>query len=50
MKVPPVVYSKEEAVLLTAMDELGSNRTALAKRLGISKTTLWRRMKKYGLA
>ena len=22
----------------------------LAKRLGISKTTLWRRMKKYGLA
>ncbi len=50
LKVPPVVYSKEEAVLLTAMDELGSNRTALAKRLGISKTTLWRRMKKYGLA
>lgn len=28
----------------------GGNRTAAAERLGMSKTTLWRRMKEYGLS
>ena len=27
----------------------GGNRAAAARRLGISKTTLWRRMKQYGI-
>lgn len=49
-RVPPVVYSKEEAELLAAIDLVGTNRMVLAEHLGISKTTLWRKMKKYGLA
>ncbi|NLO86061.1 MAG: sigma 54-interacting transcriptional regulator [Clostridiales bacterium] len=49
-KVPPVLYSREEAELLAAIDQVGTSRGELAGHLGISKTTLWRKMKKYGLA
>ena len=49
-KIPPVLYSREEAELIAAIDKIGHSRTALANYLGVSKTTLWRKMKKYGLA
>jgi PAS domain S-box-containing protein len=36
--------------LLDALDAHGWNRAATARALGISRTTLWRRMRDYGLA
>ena len=35
--------------LLDVLNALGWNRDATAKALGISRSTLWRRMKEYGL-
>ena len=46
---PLVVDSSEEAELITALQKYRGNRTAIAEALGISKTTLWRRLKKYNL-
>ncbi len=46
----PMVYSREKAELLDAINKVGTGRGALAEYLGISKTTLWRRLKKHGLA
>lgn len=39
----------EVARLTEALSRNGGNRTAAAAELGISKTTLWRRMKQYGI-
>lgn len=39
----------EEELIRAILNECGGNRTAAADRLGISKTTLWRRLKKYGI-
>lgn len=36
--------------LVEALEAHGWNRTAAAAALGISRTTLWRRMKDYGLS
>ena len=36
--------------LLDALNAHGWNREATARALGISRTTLWRRMRDYGLA
>lgn len=47
---PPVIYSQEKAEIIDALNKVGPGRTALANYLGISKATLWRRMKKHGLA
>ncbi len=45
-----VVYKHPEAEELTQLlEEHRGNRTEVAKALGISTTTLWRKMKKYGL-
>ena len=41
--------SPEEAALLEALRKHCGSRAAAAAELGISKTTLWRRMKQYGL-
>ncbi len=47
---PPVVVSdREAATILQALEKHRGNRAAAADELGMSKTTLWRRMKKYGL-
>jgi transcriptional regulator with PAS, ATPase and Fis domain len=46
-----VVYkSPEAAKLATLLDECGGNRTEAARRLNISKTTLWRKMKRYNIS
>lgn len=46
-----IVYKSQEAADLAALlDECGGNRTEVAKRLNISKTTLWRKMKKYNIS
>ena len=45
-----VVYSSPEAERVKAiLKKHHGNRENTAAELGISKTTLWRRMKKYGL-
>ena len=45
-----VIYQHPEAMKLTELlAKHHGNRSAVAKELGISTTTLWRRMKKYGV-
>lgn len=45
-----VVYQAPEArQLADLLEACGGNRQMAAKQLGISTTTLWRRMKKYGI-
>jgi PAS domain S-box-containing protein len=44
------IQSEEKQRILTALVEHGFKRDAAAKTLGLSRTTLWRRMKKHGLA
>lgn len=45
-----VVYQNQEAVELGALlEKYHGNRGMVAKELGISTTTLWRRIKKYGI-
>ncbi|HBA62421.1 MAG TPA: diguanylate cyclase, partial [Lachnospiraceae bacterium] len=45
-----VVYQSPEAAELSAiLEKYHGNRNLAAKELGISTTTLWRRMKKYGI-
>lgn len=46
---PPRVISPEEAQIVEILSACNGNREKAAKAMGISKTTLWRRMKKYGL-
>lgn len=45
----PIVDSTEEAELLSVMQTYHGNRALMARALDISKTTLWRRMKKYNM-
>lgn len=45
-----VIYQHPEAARLTELlEKHQGNRSAVAKELGISTTTLWRRIKKYGV-
>ena len=45
-----VVYkSPEEEQIRHLLERFHGNRKMIAEELGISPTTLWRRMKKYGL-
>ena len=45
-----IIYQNPEAVRLTELlEKHHGNRTEVAKELGISTTTLWRKMKKYGV-
>jgi PAS domain S-box-containing protein len=39
----------EREALLRALEQSGGNRTETARRLGVSRVTVWKRMKKYGL-
>ena len=45
-----VIYKDEKAMKIAALlREYGGNRQKVADALGVSKTTLWRYMKKYGI-
>lgn len=45
-----VIYKSPESLQLTEMlQKFHGNRNLVAKELGISTTTLWRKMKKYGI-
>ena len=45
----PAVFD-EHAAIAAALAETGGARNAAADRLGMSRTTLWRKMKEYGMA
>ena len=46
---PHIVAGEEELALRRALREAGGSRSLAAEALGISRATLWRRMKKYGM-
>jgi len=51
--VPPAagpLHLAEEEAIRTALTNNGGHRQSTAAELGISRNTLWRKMKKYGLA
>lgn len=45
----PAAPGSEEAELIGLIERYRGNREQIANALGISKTTLWRKLKKYGL-
>ncbi|HNE17186.1 MAG TPA: helix-turn-helix domain-containing protein, partial [Rhodocyclaceae bacterium] len=47
---PPADMAADEKTLLAAaLRESAGNRAAAARRLGMSRTTLWKKLKQYGL-
>ena len=46
---PHIVAGHEELELRRVLRETGGQRAPAAEKLGISRATLWRRMKKYGI-
>ncbi len=40
----------EQEIILTALNEVGGNKSIAAEKLGMSRTTLWKRLKQYGIA
>ena len=46
---PHIVADEEELALRRALREAGGSRAGAAESLNISRATLWRKMKKYGL-
>jgi two-component system response regulator HydG len=49
-RAPPEQGGNEREVLSRALRESGGKRAATARRLGMSRTTLWKKLKQYGLA
>ncbi|MDZ4857810.1 MAG: sigma-54 dependent transcriptional regulator [Candidatus Hydrogenedentes bacterium] len=45
----PSLTEMEAQLIKTALDRLQGNQTEAAKRLGVSRSTLWRKMKEYGI-
>jgi len=46
---PDYLSSSEETILRKMIEQYGGNRVAIANKLGIHRTTLWRKLKKYNL-
>ncbi len=44
------VDEMEKMLIAEALNQSGGNRTRAARKLGMSRTSLWRKIKKYGLA
>jgi transcriptional regulator of acetoin/glycerol metabolism len=45
----PLHSDQEQVMLREALSAAGWNRSKAARRLGIDRTTLWRKIKEYGL-
>jgi transcriptional regulator with PAS, ATPase and Fis domain len=43
----PTISEMEARLIKSALEKLDGNQTEVAKRLGISRSTLWRKMKQY---
>ncbi|MCH7909732.1 MAG: sigma 54-interacting transcriptional regulator [Candidatus Hydrogenedentes bacterium] len=46
----PTLVDMEKDLIRTALEKLNGNQTEVAKKLGVSRSTLWRKMKEYGLS
>jgi len=46
----PTLSELEEQAIRSTLDKVEGNQTEAAKKLGISRSTLWRKMKEYGIA
>lgn len=40
----------EQEIIVAALSEVGGNKSIAAEKLGMSRTTLWKRLKQYGIA
>lgn len=49
LDVPPDDRKRERARILLALEEAGGNRLAASRRLGMSRSTLYRKMEKLGI-
>ena len=47
---PGTAGKTERETIQQALESTGYHRTKTAEKLGISRTTLWKKMKKYGLS
>ncbi len=45
----PTISEMEAQLIRNALDRLDGNQTEVAKKLGVSRSTLWRKMKEYGI-
>ncbi len=45
----PTLSDMEARIIRNALERLDGNQTEAARRLGISRSTLWRKMKEYGI-
>jgi PAS domain S-box-containing protein len=41
---------REKEIILAALADAGGNKSTAAEKLGMSRTTLWKRLKQYGIA
>lgn len=48
-RAPAQQEGQEKEILLLALKEAGGNKAAAAGKLGMSRTTLWKRLKQYGI-
>ncbi len=48
-RAPAQQAGQEKETLLHALKETGGNKAAAAEKLGMSRTTLWKRLKQYGI-
>ena len=48
-RAPAQQEGQEKEMLLGALQECGGNKAAAAEKLGMSRTTLWKRLKQYGI-
>lgn len=46
----PTLQEMEKRLIQTALERLNGNQSEAAKRMGISRSTLWRKMKEYGIS
>jgi len=48
-RAPVQQAGQEKEILLLALKESGGNKATAAEKLGMSRTTLWKRLKQYGI-
>ena len=48
-RTPAQHAGKEKETLQLALEETGGNKAAAAEKLGMSRTTLWKKLKQYGI-
>jgi transcriptional regulator of acetoin/glycerol metabolism len=49
-RAPVLQEGSEKEIIQLALKETGGNKAAAAEKLGMSRTTLWKKLKQYGMA